>query len=345
MIVLGDFLSQNEDLHIEYKEFCFKLKLYRYYKINELYDIIQSGRFLYDFNQIILSNLYKYFDFYIPRYMCSFHNTQSESSEHVLMLGINDFNEVTGIPFDGDLTEYTSYFQRYVNMLVATQVSSTCCVDILLEIEQCKIDKSILDESTIRSKLNKHETAYLNYNKEYSNYSSSKKKWIDKVFIYKSRLESFLNNPSMKEEFIQYLEEKGVKHRFEEVLRREVIRITNDEIQAHRYDEYHYIYWLIIFKDERSTEILNQKPIPPKECKFFNLVVCLITKLSELRSIFATTGISYYICRIKFQKKKRFCPKLVKYNDDKIGKWRYMKRQYFSNNGPQCIDLNIKCNE
>jgi hypothetical protein len=149
----------------------------------------------------------------------------------------------------------------------------------------------------------------------------------------------------MKEEFSQYLEEKGVKHRFEEVLRREVIRITNDEIQAHRYDDYHYIYWLIIFKDERSTEILNQKPIPPKEGKFFNLVVCLITKLSELRSIFATTGIYYYICRIKFQKKKRFCPKLVKYNDDKIGKWRYMKRQYFSNNGPQCIDLNLKCNE
>jgi len=339
MFMLGDFLNQNESLHREYKEFCFKIKLYKFYKITELYDIIRTGRFLYDFNQIILSNMYKYFDFYIPRYMCSFHNTHSESSEHVLMIGINDYNEVTGIPYDGDLTEHASYFQRYVNMLVATQVSSTCCVDVRVTIEKCVIHESILEKSAIRSKLKRYETAYLNYNKEYSEFCLRKKEWVDKIFTYKSRLEYFLNNPKMKTEFMEYLQEKGVKHNFEYILSRDTIRITNDEIQQNRFDKSHYIYWLIIFKDDRSTEILNKKPVAPPQSKFLNLVFCLITKLSELRSIFADNGISYYICSIEFSKRKPFCPKNLKYNDNRVGQWRCMKRQYFSTHGPQCIDV------
>lgn len=339
MFTLGDFLNQNESLHREYKEFCFKIKLYKFYTITELYDIIQSGKFLYDFNQIILSNIYKYFDFYIPRYLCSFHNTPSESSEHVLMIGINDYNEVTGIPFDGDLTKYTSFFQRYVNMLASTQVSSTCCVDICVQIEKCFIEETILESSSIRTKLKRYENAYLNYNKEYSDYCMKKKVWIDKIFTYKSKLESFLNNPQMKTEFVNYLEEQKVKSKFEKVLRCDDIRITNDEIQKNRFDKNHFIYWLIIFKDVRSKEILKDKPIAPVQSKFLNLVFCLITKLSDLRSIFSKTGISYYVCRVAFKKNKAMCSKELQYNDNQIGQWRCMKRQYFSTVGPQCIDV------
>ena len=342
MYTLGDFLSQNETLHREYKEFCFKLKLYKFYKITELYDIIQSGKFLYDFNQIILSNIYRYFDFYIPRYLCSFHNTPSESSEYVLIIGINDYNEVTGIPYDGDLTKFTSFFQRYVNMLALTQVSSTCCVEISVEVEKCLIEKTILETSSIRSKLKRYEASYLNYKKEYSEYCVRKKIWIDKIFTYKSKLESFLNNPLMKAEFADYLEEHGVKSRFEEVLSCDDIRITNEEIQENRFDKNHFIYWLIIFKDVRSKKILNEKPIPPVQSKFLNLVFCLITKLSELRSIFANTGITYYVCRVTFKRSKGMCSKELQYNDSQMGQWRCMKRQYFSTTGPQCIDVHKK---
>ena len=54
----------------------------------------------------------------------------------MIYFGVNDFNEITGIPFDGDLIKYKDPFEKYSNELLTTHMSYKCCLNIKIQIEQ-----------------------------------------------------------------------------------------------------------------------------------------------------------------------------------------------------------------
>ena len=96
---LGYHNNQNETIDTEYKEFCIKNNIFNFYSSDEIEKIIYTG--IIDnhttFNELIISNLQLYFDLYIPKYASSFCNTDVKNGS--LHIGINDFGEITGIPF------------------------------------------------------------------------------------------------------------------------------------------------------------------------------------------------------------------------------------------------------
>jgi hypothetical protein len=342
-MILGTYVAENEELHREYKEFCFKLLLFKYYSIDDLYQIICTGDLKAEFNHTIISNIYKYFDSYIPRYFCSFHNT-IKIDDSTLVIGINDHQEVTGIPFEGNLLEYESYFNRYVKMLLNTQVDGRCCVDdVTLQIKKCSVDEDMLNDLITLDKVKQAEIEYTKYYKSYELYHTKRKIWVKRLYLYKSKLESFLNDLNMRKEFIAFLMERKVYDYFVNDLYVENISFTSEVIKTYRNDPQHLIYWLIIFKDIRSTEILKEKPIAPKEPEYKPLIHRLMTKLSELRGIFTNHGIDYYLIIINFKKKERNCDTKIKFLEkrgcSRFNHWRSMKRNYYGYNNPQCIDM------
>jgi hypothetical protein len=335
MYILGDFVSEDEQLDIEYKEYCFKVNVYKFYSKIELSGMIKSGKFDVDFNNIIVANIYKYFDIYIPRYSCSFHNTKT-TNKHVLYFGINDYKEITGIPFNGDLCEYSSFFTRYVNMIIATKLDKKCCLNIDLCVEKCVLDEDILTDD-IFDRILEFEEEKQKYFKEYSKFVEDKRKWIKKIFKYKSKLDTFLEDGTMINEFEKYLKTQGVYDIFKEEIK-QTIHVDLLRIRAKRHNINDIIYWLIKFKDEYAEKIMRVKPKEPKMPKCMNLEFCLITRLSDLRKRFVSSGeISYYVIKLTYSQSSS-CLSKIKFRDVRNGQWRSMKRDYIPI-GPRCIDM------
>lgn len=341
-MILGTYVPYNEELHREYKEFCFKLVLLKYYQIDELNQIIQKGNLKDDFNHIIIANIYKYFDIYVPRYFCSFHNT-NRIDDSTLLIGIDDHREVTGIPYDGNLAEFENFFNRHVSMILNTLVDGRCCVDVEIKVVKCLTDEDFLSDLMKLEDLQKEEQKFIEYKESYRLYHTKRKEWVEKLYFYKGKLQSFLNNTNIKEEFILFLIEQNVYERFLVELSADDISFTGDVIQKYRNEPTHIIYWLILFKDIRSTEILNDKPVAPLEPQFKPLIHRMMTKLSGLRGIFTKHGIKYYIIVIHFKKNNKSCDSKLKFLEKRCGSrynyWRSMKRNYFGSQNPQCIDL------
>ena len=95
-MLLGDVLD-SEDVHTECKEFCFKNNVYDIFSKRDIHDFVMTNRWLPNLNEAIIENLHKYFSFYVPKYMSAFHNSRKALCK--LYIGVNDYGEITGIPF------------------------------------------------------------------------------------------------------------------------------------------------------------------------------------------------------------------------------------------------------
>ena len=104
MVYLGEKLNEKESLQTEFKEFCLKNNVYNYYSHQDLEQIVISGKLFENFNTIIHDNIKHYFLCYIPRYASAFSNCD-DIKEGVLTIGINDYGEITGIPYIGEFDE------------------------------------------------------------------------------------------------------------------------------------------------------------------------------------------------------------------------------------------------
>lgn len=336
MFVLGSFLNQNEELHVEYKEFCFKINIYKYYSKVELYSLINSGKFLSNFNDVILSNFKKYFDIYVPRYSCSFHNTESKKNK-MIYIGVNDFNEITGIPFDGNLIKYKDSFEKYSNELLTTHMSSKCCLNIKIHIEKCEIDEDILSDDHISEQIKEYTEQKKEYERKYKLFVENKAKWIREMYFYKGKLQSVVNHEHVRLDFIEFLKSNNVYEKFPEINSGDLV-IESDEVKYHRNNKDKLIYWVIIYKDSKVKQLIKRKPKEPNVPRTSNFDYCVVTKLTHLRKRFHTQNISFFIMKIMVEQKSQ-CSTILKYKDSRTGNWRKMKRFLLEEHHPQCIDL------
>lgn len=300
--------------------------------------MITSGKFLKGFNDLILFNIDKYIEIYVPRYTCSFHNTLSNDNYELLM-GVNDNNEITGIPFDGDLNDHLPHFKNQITHILKTKMSTTCCLDIRIEIHECELD-SDSDSSTkcvLDDVLANFHDERVSYTTNCLSYKTKKKKWLEDIYLYKGKLQSILNNRHTRDGFKKYLVREGVLDRYPEIYD-DSYTIDVDMVKEYKLDEGTYINRLIKYKDLCVNSLSNAKPVEPIVPKILNIDYCIVTKLSNLKQRFASNGVRFYVMRIKFIKKYQ-CNHAITFEDIRTGNWRRMKRYNTRQEGPQCIDI------
>jgi hypothetical protein len=336
-MILGNVRKYGERINIEYKEFCFKTNLFDVYKKKDLRVMIQSGKVLNDFNDLIKKNIKKYIQSYVPRYASSFHNCKL-NNEYKLYIGINDYNEVTGIPYNGNLKKYNSHLQDHVNYILNSRVDDKCCVSVSCEIKEVLIDEDILDDEYLESILGSYEEKKEQYDKEYSKYIIDKRKWILDIYKYKGKLQEVINNDEIKLEFVKYLEEKNLLKCFKEVFLKNH-EIPSDSIKYVKKSPTEMVHWLIKFKDEKVKSLLDVKPKEPFIPKILNIEYCLLTKLSCLRKRFVKNGVRYYTILLRFKCCKN-CKNIVSFKDEKTNQFRRIKRYMCSlKKTPQSYDF------
>ena len=86
-----------ESLYVEFKEFCLQEETEVDYSIVKTGIITNKEKF----NNDIYKNIRIYFYKYLPKYISAFINSNIKGQ---LIIGVNDFGEVTGIPINHSYT-------------------------------------------------------------------------------------------------------------------------------------------------------------------------------------------------------------------------------------------------
>lgn len=335
-MILGTYLTQNETICTEYKEFCFKLNLKKYYDNRSIRRIITQGVFDDFLNNLVLKNIEIYILKYVPRYFSSFHNTKIHE-KYFMYFGIDDYNEITGIPFNGNLMTYKKYFETFISNVIHSSISSTCCSSYKITIIENVINKDVINDYNISEILHKFYKEKQTFEQKYKKYKLKKGKWILEMYKYKGKLEDIMNNEESRLEFIQYLEQKQLLISFRHIILINTFEIDVLDIKFNKKNTNSYIYWLLNFKDEKVNQLIQKKPKEPTMPRILNVELNLLTQLKYLRKVFIENNVRYFTFKIDFFSQPS-CKKSISYTDSKTMNEKTIKRIYKSC-GPACSSL------
>lgn len=338
---LGSYMPHRENFTTEYKEFCMKDNIYKYLTDKQVSKMVRHGKMSRKMNQIVMLNLCKYFDIYVPKYVSSFHNSNElkNRSDMKFMIGINDYAEITGIPYLGkNMNDDKIYLQRCISNTLKNNLTDICCLSVDLNIHECAIDTQLVDDEPLSELLRRQDKQQLWYNTRYRKYNKKRKKWIRSVMKYKGKLQEVLEDPICKEELRDYLSEHNKLEEYEWYLDN-YYEINVDNIKYDKKNTGCFVYWLIKYKDDKVQELMNSKPKAPMIPRINNVEYSASTTLSCLRSrlIKNNKNIKYYVLIVTISKNDK-CEKTLKYCDERKN-WRNIERRLHDDESPYSIDV------
>lgn len=291
MLRLGDqHIPLLESLEVEFKEFCLNEIEIDNKKINE---IVNSGKVSSKdiFDQDIYKNIKYYFYKYIPKYISSFINANINGE---LIFGVNDYGEITGIPFFGSKEELEKYIKE-INIDKLVRYQGEKSYEITFEIKKLKIDINFL-ENTSDKMIVEYYKNVKKRNLIIKKYKNDHLKWINKMDKYTCKLSILLS--TKRDEFKEFLTLHSPEHLNYKIKESEMKNINHLKI-----DPSHYIFWLMKFKDEILTKIKKLKPKMPDMTlvKIINGPSYMYKHLSNLRYklVESNKDINYFIINIK----------------------------------------------
>jgi hypothetical protein len=340
---IGEQIATGETLDNEFKEFCLKKNVCDYYDFAELDNVIQTGVLPEDFNKVVDDALKEYFTHYVPKYASAFSNCKIQKG--YLCIGVNDYGEVTGIPYVGQLDSKVlkQYFKDALHMLRGFNESPVVKTEY---VKQMKLEIIQLDthESEMRlydvskeiiESMNKQKQQY---DKEYKAYLKYRDNWLANLLPYTVNINQILQDK--RTEVIKYVLDSApsASDAIIKALLNPQLVITSDDIQIFKEDIHHHIYWIFKFKDDMVDRYLSKKPRPPIVPKICNSPFTLMTQLSDMRAKFIRNNqnLKYYMIRIHFPGNIQK-PKFLEYYHPMKETWMSKTRVVHPLYGPCCL--------
>jgi len=312
---LGEPLNLVENEKYEFKEFCLdKYTSCSSFTEEETMDIIKNGIFSPKFNKLIKTNLFYYLQKYIPKYYCSFCNSNLKSK---LIIGVNDLGEITGIPsFNLSETEIKNYIKNYVFKKINGKDININDFNInVIKLEKDKtmlhdVSRDLLQDYIINK--NTRQLIFDEYNKKY-------KEWHTELQIKSGKLIRILNDPLEKQQFINYLNKNKASNKIINYIKNnnKFIIPRGHNMKQRKEDKNDYIYWLTQFKDKQQKDMVNIKPVKP----YYKMCIdpyIILDKLTDLRyNYIDNKKINYYIIVIEINGQSKTSP-LFYYKKNKL---------------------------
>lgn len=333
---LGYQNDQSETIDTEYKEFCIKNNVFNFYTSDEIEDIIYTGNIMNQntFNDMIINNLQLYFDMYVPKYASSFCNTSVKNG--TLNIGINDFGEITGIPFFGDISllNIDNMISKSKNKFLNKSVNT------ISSINKLKINKTLIEDNTDSFLKNVNEQNYKNSMIEFD-FFQKRKEWVNEVLLYSVKLSEIISNKETRFHFYNW-----IKIRQDCPIIQICLTVTPEEIESIHFkrqyitDKNHVIYWIAKFKDHSMNFLQSNKPTQIMHLKKVNGPLNLFIHLSNMRAKFIdnNSDLNYYTISIKFN--NNFNTKDVFYKKHK-NNYSYKSIRKENIFGPYCITQHV----
>lgn len=326
LYTLGGYLETKESMTIEYKEFCFKENVYNLLTDKQVSDMCRKSILPRKFNNVVLYNLCKYIDIYLPKYACSLHN--SLESELTFVVGVNDHCEVTGIPYTHEhLNDQSEFLNGYLKHTLKNNMKHVCCLDYELSITEINKESCILEDLQFDSEMKLFDKKQNWYNIQEKKYNKKRKKWIREILKYKGKLQEVLDDPTFREEFKTYLINDNIFEMFQHHFSSDFV-IDVEKIKYYKKDPTCFVYWLIAFKESKVEELLHSKPIAPIIPRLPKIEFTSVSHLSQLRKrwIINNPRLGYYLVKITLKKKLINCGNILQFKDPMKKHWRIVER-------------------
>ena len=301
MSLLGDYFDE-ESTDLEFKEFYLKISPDFILSSEEIFKIVHLGSWDTNLNRIINMNLRSYIRYYVPKYISCYMNSNINGN---LIFGINDFGEISGIPYQGelDIKSLNVYLKKVIK-------SYTKGIDdfnkISFEVKKLDIDVNILDDLVFDQiqDMNQKIAEYKRINMEYK---SKKIKWLREMNKYSTKFYNIMNRNESRKKLIQFCKENSANKDIIDLLESdEEIPVVLNEVFYKRFrDKNDVVHWAGEFKDYNIEKLSESKPSRGEMPKLTNN--CLILRrISDMRLRFLknNSDINYYIINIKISGKQ-----------------------------------------
>jgi len=306
-MILGHYIGFDESIQDEFKEFSIKLDPYAFCMEEDIKTAILTGKLFDSFNDLILQNINHYLKFYVPKYISAFGNMKSETTTASLYIGINDFGEITGIPFRGKLElDYIGDMKDSLKIFLNTKNLDSILSRIKLEVIQLSTGNEILDDN-IDQIIKDYHVKYAIYKVAYSKYVSEYRIWIEQIDTYNIKIITYIVDPMYRAKLADYIRKKTNNSEYlkfaDQLLTDYVFDvIPNHEIIDKKIDPLNIYHWATNFKDDTLDEIKLRRPVRPPAFvneleKIYENQFSILTNLRK-RFIINNSDLNYYLIKI-----------------------------------------------
>ena len=334
-MIFNEFIGY-ENLFKEYKEFTFNLAGLPF-DIDMCESYCISNKF--DFNNIVIDNLNKYFEVYLPKYISSFLNLKTNNISKFI-IGINDLGYITGIPYKGELP-----INELSQIIYNTIDKNIKCENILninqfIKINFIKVNfnnNNNNNNDDFHSKFNEYLINKQKHNLEYKKYLSEYDIWKKKFQFINKKLVDLVNSSDSRILLINYIKSFDSNNIVIDLL------LSNYKLEVKTHlellecknninDPY---YWVTKWKDEYKKYIISLKPNFNMDIPLKNIPYILIQSVSSMIPYWMNNNdnMNLYVIQINIiNTYKNF---KFKYYDYITKQWFYCKRE-IKYNQPVC---------
>jgi len=269
-----------EQSSYKYKENCGKETLDREYKIMSFYtgglpitmniaeELVLNSKWM--FNEYILTNIKVYVKTYLPKYICGFMNTLSDSKSGKFIIGIDDNGIVEGVPFQGffDIAEIRAYMDKIIDEMIIpiTDTSKEFIKEcVKINVVPVKYKNKLLPSHC--SLLDKFYKKYKESEVKYQEHKLIYKQWYDKSHIYFKKLVTLFNNPVTRQELRDYITKSEPDSPVLNIIDSDLqlVQLSYNAIKNLKHDKTSLYYWLCKWKDEMIIYNKTIKPLHHKK--------------------------------------------------------------------------------
>jgi hypothetical protein len=319
------FGSETTDL--EFKEFCLKINKNELINNEKIINMIENDSIDECLQYLIQYNLKEYINCLVPKYLTCF---GSASMNGEIVIGVNDYGEITGIPIHDTLNiknikkNLLNSIKNTINQNVKSKISDLHNY-ITIKFEKLEIDDNILNkQDEIYELYEKYCEKIIENNDIISDYYHKKALWTNELQRYCTKLSNIVNTTKSRNELIEYIRvnNKDINNQRELVdllLTKKVIIVPRGmKIVEALKNKKGIIYWLTEYKDAMVRMMLDKKPKKPTNIYSVNLYNHFM-RLTPLTQRLLKNNYDYYILKIQFNLQNIDDEILYKYN--KNNKW------------------------
>lgn len=332
--VLGSYYPYTENLHREFKEFCFKIDLSIVFSNKEILEILTTGKWYSKMSSLILQNINLYLVNYLPKYISCFCNANINGE---LYFGINDDGEITGIPSKIPLTSEIIMKMIIRNIPSYLDIPNSDLFlkqNISVNIVELDVDPILLDTTEVDNIIRQYKSKVRKKNEAYRKYKIAKHKWLKRLNRYR-KLFTMINNKIIREEFVEWMVNKKIySDKIKKELDSEIVEIPDyNTIIQKKKDKTCMLYWLMKYKDICVEVLCNKRPKKPKHIQISRLdrILSVVTNLNGY--FVKNKNINFYLVIINIKGKNIDYD--VSYRYPYIESW-FTKTRIIVNNIPQC---------
>lgn len=230
-------------------------------------ELLKTNNFI--FNDTIMKNITVYIDYYFRKYFTGFLNIKCHIKNPHLILGVNDYGFVTGIPFKGEM-DISNIEKILVDNITNENIISNINKDDLKTLYSIKLIKVDYDGAKDNDYYQKYIIQEKENNSLMNEFYKKHKRTNKLIKKYTTKLVDLVLNEETQKQLLKFIWNRVRKnpmiyYQIKRKIREKDFPLNPDhiDIQNLKNDIYSVYYWITRFKDEMIDFYRFLKPQKP----------------------------------------------------------------------------------